>query len=70
MWAANTCSADSGMSLAANYSHGEFDDADLSVDTLTVGVRFSFGGDLQTRQRSGADLGRTAAGLGALAGVF
>lgn len=62
--------ANSGMSLTANYSHGEFDDADLSVDTVTVGVRFSFGGDLQTRQRSGADLGRTAAGLGALAGVF
>lgn len=61
----------SGMSVTANYSHGELDDADLSVDTVMVGLRFSFGGgDLQTRQRSGADLGRTVAGLGALAGAL
>ena len=60
-----------GMSVTANYTHGELDDADLSVDTLMLGVRFSFGGDdLQTRQRSGADLGRTVAGIGALAGAF
>jgi hypothetical protein len=61
----------SGMSVTANYSHSELDDADLSADTVMLGLRFSFGGgDLQTRQRSGADLGRTAAGLGALAGAF
>jgi outer membrane protein W len=61
----------SGLSLTGAYTHGELDDADLSVDTVMLGVRFSFGaGDLQTRQRSGADLGRTVAGLGALAGAL
>lgn len=62
--------ADTGVSLTANYNHAELNDFDVKVDTFTVGFRFSFGGDLQTRQRSGADLGRTAAGIGGLASVF
>lgn len=62
--------ANTGFGLTANYNHAELNDFDISVDTFTVGLRFSFGGDLQTRQRSGADLGRTAAGLGGLAGAF
>jgi len=57
-------------SVTAGYAHSELEDIDLSVDTFTVGLRMSFGGDLQTRQRSGADLGRTAAGIGAVAGAF
>lgn len=60
--------ADTGFSLTANYGHSELEDFDLQADTFTVGFRFSFGGDLQTRERSGADLGRSAAGIGGLVG--
>ncbi|MDP1618916.1 hypothetical protein [Phenylobacterium sp.] len=62
--------AGTNMSVTANYTHAEFNDFDIAADTVMLGLRFSFGGDLQTRERSGADLGRTAAGIGALAGAF
>ena len=62
--------ANSPYSVTANYAHAELEDIDLSVDTFTIGFRFSYGGDLQTRERAGADLGRTVAGLGAVAGAF
>lgn len=62
--------AGTGMSVTAGYVRSEIEDIDLQADTFNVGLRFSFGGDLQTRQRSGADLGRTVAGLGSLAGAF
>ncbi|MEJ6790990.1 hypothetical protein BrevBR_15715 [Brevundimonas sp. BR2-1] len=62
--------ADTGISLTAGYTHAEFEDFDLQADTVMVGLRFSFGGDLQTRERAGADLGRTVAGIGALAGAL
>lgn len=62
--------AKSPYSVTANYAHSELEDIDLSVDTFTVGFRFSYGGDLQTRERAGADLGRTVAGVGRLAGAF
>lgn len=57
-----------GISVAAGYAHSEVEDLDLTADTVNVGLRFSFGGDLQTRQRSGADLGRTVATVGSLLG--
>ncbi|MDO9473211.1 MAG: hypothetical protein Q7J28_09145 [Caulobacter sp.] len=44
-------------SLTGGYTHATVDDADLSVDTFTIGVRYSFGGDLKARDRSGANLG-------------
>lgn len=44
-------------SLTAGYSHAEADDFDVSADTLSVGVRYSFGGDLRARDRAGAGLG-------------
>lgn len=59
-----------GLGLTANYTHAEFEDFDLTAETFMVGLRVSFGGDLQTRQRAGADLGRTVAGIGALAGAL
>ena len=69
-WSANVGGeyqiANTPMSIVANYGYGELEDFDLSINTLTVGVRYSFGGDLQTRNRSGADLGRTVGGVGAL----
>lgn len=60
----------SPVSITANYGYAELEDVDLSINTLTVGLRFTFGGDLQTRSRSGADLGRTTATVGAFAGAF
>lgn len=62
--------ANTPISVTANYGYSELNDIDLSVNTITVGFRYSFGGDLQTRSRAGADLGRTAVGVGAIAGVF
>lgn len=44
-------------SLTGGYSHATVDDVDLDSDTFTVGFRYSFGGDLKARDRSGADLG-------------
>jgi hypothetical protein len=73
-WSANVGGeyqiAETPISIVANYGYGELEDVDLSVNTLTVGFRYSFGGDLQARSRAGADLGRTAATVGSLAGVF
>ncbi|MGZ9113249.1 MAG: outer membrane beta-barrel protein [Brevundimonas sp.] len=59
-----------GISVAAGYVRSEIEDLDLQADTINVGLRFSFGGDLQTRQRSGADLGRTVSGVGSLLGAL
>lgn len=59
-----------GISVAAGYVRSEIEDLDLQADTINVGLRFSFGGDLQARQRSGADLGRTVGGVGSLLGAL
>jgi len=74
-WSANVGGeyqfAGTGTSVTAGYVRSEIEDLDLQADTFNIGLRFSFGGgDLQTRQRSGADLGRTVAGIGSLAGAF
>jgi hypothetical protein len=50
------------VSLFGNYAHSEFDDADVSSDAFTVGVRYNFGGSLKDRDRKGASL----AGLSSL----
>jgi len=59
-----------GMGVVAGFTHAELEDVDVSMDTISVGLRFSFGGDLQSRERAGADLGRTAAGIGGMAGAL
>lgn len=41
-------------SVTAGYSHADIEDID--VDTLSVGLRYSFGGGLQARDRAGAAL--------------
>ena len=50
-------------SLTGGYSHAKIDDADLDVDTFTIGVRYSFGGDLKARDRSGVFLGFVGAAV-------
>lgn len=73
-WSANVGGeyqiAETGMNVTGGWNHSELEDLDLTVDTLSIGLRFSFGGDLQTRERSGADLGRTVTGLGSAVGAF
>lgn len=51
------------VSINAGYAHSEFDDADISSDAFTIGVRYNFGGTLKDRDRKGASL----AGLSSLA---
>lgn len=43
-------------SLTGGYSHAALDDVDLDADTFSIGFRYSFGGDLKARDRSGSDL--------------
>jgi hypothetical protein len=50
------------VSVFGGYSHSEFDDADISSDAFTIGVRYNFGGSLKDRDRKGASL----AGLSSL----
>lgn len=59
------------ISLFTAYDRTTIDDADLDIDTVSFGLRYSFGADtLQAREQSGADLGRTVGGLaGALSGL-
>lgn len=59
----------SDLSVVAGFSRAELEDADATIDTFNIGVRISFGGGtLQSRERAGADLGRTVVGAGAFAG--
>ena len=44
-------------SVAAGFNRADIKDVDLDVDTWTVGLRYSFGGGLQARDRAGANLG-------------
>jgi len=58
-------------SITAGYERTELEDADLSIDAFKLGLRYSFGGDLQSRDRAGANLGRTLGnGLTSLLGAF
>lgn len=49
--------AASPISFTAGYRHSELNDLDVSEDAFTVGVRYSFGGDLRARDRAGANVG-------------
>lgn len=41
-------------SLALNWDRSEISDADITADTLTIGLRYNFGGTLRDRDRTGA----------------
>jgi len=53
-------------SVAAGFNRGDIED--VTIDTWTIGLRYSFGGGLQARDRAGATLSNTgvAGVLGAL----
>jgi hypothetical protein len=44
------------ISIFINYEHDEFDEADISGDTLFVGARWNFGGTLRMRDLRGVSL--------------
>ncbi len=49
--------ANTGWSTFGKYTHTESKDlADLNAEAVKVGFRYTFGGSLKTRDRSGADL--------------
>ena len=43
-------------SVAAGYTRADIGDIDVDVDTWSIGLRYSFGGGLQARDRAGAGL--------------
>lgn len=58
------------LSVYGAYERATIDDADLDVDTFSIGLRFTYGAKtLRAREESGADLGRTVADLGILSGL-
>lgn len=59
--------ASTPMSVYASWDRTTVDDFDADLDTLSVGLRFNFGGDLQQRERAGANLTRS---VGGAAGIF
>jgi hypothetical protein len=61
--------ASAPISIFGGWDHLSLDDIDTEQDTLSVGVRYSWGGSLFERNRSGASLRRNN-GLASLAGAF
>jgi hypothetical protein len=57
------------ISVFGGWNHLDIDDIDAEADTLSVGVRYNWGGSLFERNRSGASLSRSA-GLGRFGGVL
>lgn len=60
--------AETPFSVTAGYAYTDF--ADLDINTLSIGVRYSFGGDLQARDRAGANLGNVNMGVANTASSF
>ena len=52
--------ANSPFSLTAGYTRADIESVDLDVDSWTIGLRYSFGGGIQARDRAGASLGSPA----------
>jgi hypothetical protein len=48
------------VSLTLGYAHSEFDQADFETDTVSVGVRWNWGGTLRDRDRNGASQANVA----------
>ncbi|MGD9968080.1 MAG: hypothetical protein AB7T59_16290 [Hyphomonadaceae bacterium] len=61
--------ASAPVSLFGGWNHAEIDDFNSDADTLSIGVRYNWGGSLIERNRSGASLAR-GGGLGRLGGLL
>lgn len=59
--------AQTPISIRAGFSRTDFADSD--IDTWTIGLRYNFGGDMQSRERAGANLSGGTSLLGLLGGV-
>lgn len=57
------------ISIYGGWNHFDLDDFDTEADTLSVGVRYNFGGTLLERNRSGASLAR-GGGIGRFGGLL
>lgn len=57
------------ISLFGGWNHLDLDDTGVEADTLSVGVRYNFGGSLFERNRSGASLAR-GGGFGRYGGLL
>jgi hypothetical protein len=55
-------------SVTAGYTRSDLGDFDLEVESFNVGLRYSFGGDQQSRDRAGA--GSSEVGIGSVLGVL
>lgn len=60
--------AQAPISIRAGFSRTDFADAD--IDTWTLGLRYNFGGDMQSRERAGANLSGGNGLLGLLGGAL
>lgn len=61
--------ASAPISIFGGWQQTEIDDIDAEADTLSIGVRYNWGGSLFERNRSGASLAR-GGGLGRYAGLL
>lgn len=61
--------ASAPISIYGGWNHAEIDDFDTQADTLSVGVRYNWGGSLLERNRSGASLAR-GGGIGRFGGLL
>ncbi len=52
------------VSIGLGWNHLEFDEVDTEADTLSVGVRYNWGGTLRDRDRSGASQAGVLGGFG------
>ena len=57
------------ISIYGGWNHFDLDDFDTEADTLSVGVRYNWGGSLFERNRNGASLAR-GGGIGRFGGLL
>lgn len=57
------------VSVAAGWSHVEFDEVDTEADTLSLAVRYNWGGTLRDRDRNGASQAGVLGSLGSAFGL-
>lgn len=61
--------ASAPISIYGGWNHFDIDDFDTEADTLSVGVRYNWGGSLLERNRNGASLAR-GGGIGRFGGLL
>lgn len=62
--------AETPWSITGGYSRATIDDVDVDADTFSIGLRYSFGGNLKARDRSGSDLGAGGNAVTSFVGIL